>query len=189
MFLSSLLPRAVKELCMKRSRQPSALGLALVAAVSVAGFATMAGGEFEQLAVRAATRPGRAAAGAGGQVNLPYTANDNTGNQWRIYQGGWLQQSGNMPVYSQGAMLTVNGAQPGMQNNMGRLDPDTGEVVLENMNAANGLSVTRRVLIDKERSFVRYIDIVRNTGAQEQTVNLQLNSNFNYGLRGGQNVP
>src|SRR5688500_18550824 len=179
---------------MKRSRSrlsPRAVAAVIAGALGVVGFADHAGGEFEQLAARRIVRPAGPAGqvpGPGGVVNLPYLANDNTGNQWRIYQGGWLQQSGNMPVYSQGAMLTINGAQPGMQNNMARVEPDTGELVLENM-TVQGFSVTRRVLIDKDGSSVRYVDIIKNTGAQEQTVNFQVNSNFNYGLRGGQSVP
>src|SRR4051812_13196947 len=62
-------------------------------------------------------RPG--AVGPGGVVNLPYFVQDNKGNQWRIYQGGWLQQQGNMPLYSQGAQITINGNQPNMNNNQG----------------------------------------------------------------------
>src|SRR5688572_8682235 len=82
-----------------------------------------------------------------GAVHLPYTVNDNTGNNWMIYQGGWLQQQGNQPVYSQGAMLTINGGQPNMQQNTARLDEKTGELVLENMNANNNVLVTRRILV------------------------------------------
>src|SRR5256885_3805140 len=44
---------------------------------------------------------------ASGTVNLPYSFNDNTGNQWFFYQYGQFQQQGNMPVYSQGAMLQI----------------------------------------------------------------------------------
>lgn len=127
------------------------------------------------------------AVGPGGNVNLPYTVPDNSGNHWRIYPGGWLQQSGNMPLYSQGAMLTVNGAQPQMNNNQARMDDETGEVVFENMQAQN-FTVTRRVLVDKEINFVRYIDLVKNNTPQEQTVTIQISSNFNYGLQNGQPV-
>jgi hypothetical protein len=128
------------------------------------------------------------APGVAGAVNLPYTVADNTGNQWRIYQGGWLQQSGNMPLYSQGAMLMVNGNQANMNNNVARLDNETGEVVFENMQV-QGYVITRRVLVDKELGLVRYVDIVKNTTGQEQTVGLQFSSNFNYGLQNGQSVP
>jgi hypothetical protein len=153
------------------------LALLLAAAVCV----TAADAEMLQ------RRPFRPAVGPGGNVNLPYMVADATGNQWRIYQGGWMQQAGNMPLYSQGAMLMINGAQPNMNNNVARLDNDTGEVVFENM-AAQGYSVTRRVLVDKEANLVRYIDIVRNNTGQEQTVALQYSSNFNYGLQNGQGV-
>lgn len=135
-------------------------------------------------AQRAPARPARPAGG----VNLPYVAADSSGGQWRVYPGGWLQQSGNMPLYSQGAMLTVNGAQPNMNVNVARMDAETGEILFENMNAG-GVSVTRRVLVDREVGFVRYVDVFKNTAGQDQTINVQLNSNFNYGLQGGQSVP
>src|SRR5438045_9063474 len=50
------------------------------------------------LAQRMIARPG--VAGPGGTVRLPYTVADNAGNQWRVYQYGQLQQSGNNPLYS-----------------------------------------------------------------------------------------
>src|SRR6185436_6727880 len=90
--------------------------------------------------------------------------------------------------YSQGAMLSVNGNQPNMNQNTARLDAETGEVVFENMQV-QGFAVTRRVLVDKELGLVRYIDLVKNNTGQEQTVGLQYSSNFNYGLQNGQNVP
>jgi len=99
-------------------------------------------------------RPFRPGVNPGGGVTLPYMVADASGNQWRIYQGGWMQQAGNMPLYSQGAMLTVNGNQPNMNNNMARLDAETGEVVFENIQA-QGLTITRRVLVDREANLVR----------------------------------
>ena len=164
---------------MKRNRLPFLA--ALLASALVALLACAAGAELLQ------RRPANAPAAAG-NVNLPYTVADGSGNQWRIYQGGWLQQSGNMPLYSQGSMLMVNGAQPNMANNMARMDNETGEVVFENLQAT-GYSVTRRVLVDRELGFVRYIDVIKNNTGQEQTVGLQISSNFNYGLQNGQSVP
>jgi hypothetical protein len=140
--------------------------------------------DAELLQRRVVGRP----AGPAGTVNLPYMVADASGNQWRIYQGGWMQQAGNMPLYSQGAMVMVNGAQPNMNNNQARLDNDTGEVVFENMQV-QGLTLTRRVLVDRESNLVRYIDLVKNGTGQEQTVGLQWSSNFNYGLQNGQGVP
>ena len=156
------------------------MALAVVAAVAWLG--SFAGAEA---LARRVVAPG--APGQGGMINLPHMVNDNAGNQWRIYQGGWLQQTGNMPLYSQGAMLTINGAQPNVGQNMARLDPESGEVVFENL-TGNGVSVTRRILVDRDKNWVRYIDVIRNTAGREQTVNVQLTSNFNYGLQGGRGV-
>ena len=58
-----------------------------------------------------------------GMVNLPYSVNDNSGNQWFFYQyGQFQQQGGNAPVYSQGAMLQINGQYPQARNNQARVD-------------------------------------------------------------------
>lgn len=125
----------------------------------------------------------RAAGGAaGGTVNLPYTVPDSQGRQWMIYQYGQIQQQGNMPIYSQGAMLQVNNSNPQARNNQARLDGKTGELVLENLPIGN-VSLTRRILINKEAGYVRYIDIIKNNQNQEQTVNLRLNTNINYGVQ------
>ena len=129
-------------------------------------------------------------AGPGGTVSLPYMVADNTGNQWRVFQSGYLQQSGNMPLYSQGAMLNVNGNMPQQPNRMARLDPKTGELLLEGMTTgAAGVTVTSRVLVDKETNVVRYIDVFKNTGGQEQNLAVTLSSNMNYGINTALTVP
>jgi hypothetical protein len=125
--------------------------------------------------------------GASGNVNLPYMANDNQGNQWAIYQGGWCQMQNNNPVYSQGGMLQINGSQPNIRTNQARLDDKTGELVFENLNC-NGFIITRRIFIDKENAAVRYIDIIRNPQANDQSANLQIRSNTNFGIDAGQNI-
>src|SRR4051812_11238164 len=100
----------------------------LVAACIVAIFLAAPFAYAQRVMRGAIVRPG-AAAGPG-MVNLPYFVQDNKGNQWRVYQNGWLQQQGNMPLYSQGAQLTINGNQPSQNNNMGRMDEKTGELVI-----------------------------------------------------------
>ena len=116
-----------------------------------------------------------------GMVNLPYQVQDGTGLTWMVYNGGWLQQQGNNPMYSQGAMLHINQNQLQQNQPQARLDAKTGEVVLENMPVMN-TTVTRRVKIDKEGGYARYIDIVKNTQNAEQTVQLMLQTNTNYGV-------
>jgi hypothetical protein len=127
-------------------------------------------------------------AGPGGVVNLPYQVQDNQGTTWMIYGSGWLQQQGNMPVYSQGAILTINQNQPQMNVNQAKLDPKTGEVVFENLPCMN-TTVTRRIKLDKEAGVARYIDIIKNTQNAEQTVQLMIQTNTNYGVTSAQMVP
>ena len=43
-------------------------------------------------------------------VNLPYMQQDKDGvHQWVVHYYGYLQQQGNMPVYSSAGVLTING--------------------------------------------------------------------------------
>ncbi len=164
------------------SRAHCSAAAAVIFTLTVAAVVEMAAAE------RVFARVGRANnVGPGGVVNLPYFVQDNRGSQWRVYQGGWIQQQGNQSLYSQGAQLMINGNQPNMNNNQGRLDEKTGELVLENLNA-QGLLVTRRILIDKEQSLVRYIDIIKNPTGQPVTAQLQIQSNFNYGINASQGV-
>jgi hypothetical protein len=123
-----------------------------------------------------------------GATNLPYSVNDGAGNQWMIYPGGWLQIQGNQSLYSQGAMLMINGNQVGVRNNQARIDEKTGELVIESLQS-NGFTVTRRILMNKEEGYARYIDIIKNTQAQEQTVNVGVQSNMNFSLEQSQSIP
>ncbi|MDB5296784.1 MAG: hypothetical protein JWO31_2767 [Phycisphaerales bacterium] len=145
--------------------------------------ATTTGTALAQLRVR----PGAAPAAAG-TVSLPYGVPDGTGGTWQVYPFGQIQQSGNQPLYSQGAMLNVNGAQPMSQNRQARIDDKTGELVLEGMNA-NGLAVTRRLLFEKDPPVVRYVDVIKNNTGRDQAVSLTLSSNINFGVQAAQTVP
>ena len=137
---------------------------------------------------RVAIRPPRG--GGPGTVSLPYMWSDNTGNQWMFYQYGQFMQQGNMPVYSQGAMLMVNNNYPRNAANMARMDDKTGELIFENMMMGNvNVVVTRRVLINKEEGWVRYVDIIKNNQNNEQTVNLSYQTSTNYGVQSGSLVP
>lgn len=165
---------------MQRSRLMR-IGMVVVAVVLCVGLASDA--QFARARILMAMN---GPAGAGGSVSLPYLMTDNNGNNWRIYQGGWFQQNSNMPIYSQGAMLHINGQQA-MNNNQARLDPKTGELLLENINM-NGCQVTRRILVDKAGGYLRYIDVIKNTQPQAQTINVMIQSNSNYGINTAQNV-
>lgn len=129
------------------------------------------------------------AVGAGGTLNLPYAVNDNAGNQWFIYQGGWLQQQGNNQVYGQGAQIQINGQQPSGRNNQARLDEKTGEIIFENMTAQQGLQVTRRILPMREEGAIRYIDVIKNPQGNDVPVTVTIQSNINHGVQNADMVP
>src|SRR5215217_4462548 len=123
------------------------------------------------ISLRAFAAPRVRPAPGAGMVNLPYTANDGQGNQWMIYQGGWMQQRGNQPVYSQSAMLTINGTQIQNTTNQAKIDEKTGEIVFENMNSnIPGVTITRRIYVEAREGYLRYIDIFHNTAQQEQSL-------------------
>jgi hypothetical protein len=123
-----------------------------------------------------------------GMINLPYTSTDNQGTQWMVYQPGMLRMQGNMPVFAQAGQLVINGNQPNMMNNLARLDEKTGELILENMQAA-GMTVTRRILFNNDDAYVRIIDIIQNNQAQDQQVNLQFSTTLNFGVQTSTMVP
>src|SRR4051812_28550886 len=100
--------------------------------------------------VLAAVAMGGGRAGAADQtVNLPYMQPDKDGNQWIVQIAGYLQQQGQMPVYSQAGVLLVNGTTAqGRLQRTGKIDGKTGELVMENMPAGT-MVVTRRYLFNK----------------------------------------
>ena len=133
--------------------------------------------------------PRRGGAGAGGgAIGLPYNVNDSAGGQWMVYPGGWVQQQGNQPTFGQAAMLTIGNNQPQSNNNTARMDAETGEIVFENL-SCGPFTVTRRVLIDGEQRLARYVDVIKNPQNQEQTAEVRLTSNVNYGVQSGEVVP
>lgn len=125
------------------------------------------------------------AAPAGETVNLPYTVPGGDGQQtWIIQRGGWLQQQGNTPVYAQGANVTVNNNGPGGNANRAVIDKETGEVVIDGLQVG-GIPLTRRVLVNREEGYVRYIDVFKSRSPQEQQVSVMLQTSLNYGVNGG----
>jgi hypothetical protein len=161
-----------------KRRVPFVWGLTLVLCVTMGATAKFVRGRI--------FANGAGAAGPG-MVGLPYMLQDNTGNNWRVYQGGWFQQNNNMPLYSQGAMLTIDGQAPNAGGNSARLDAKTGELIFENLQA-NGCTVTRRVSLDKPGGFIRYIDIFKNTTNAPKTLQVMIQSTCNYGINTGENV-
>src|SRR5688500_16431266 len=111
---------------------------ALAASVIAAATALFAGHDADAQIARRGALPRVNQPAVGGMVNLPYTTQDSQGNQWLFYNYGQFQHQGNMPIYSQGGMLQINGAYPTVRNNQAKIDEKTGEIIFENM-TANGV--------------------------------------------------
>ncbi len=128
-----------------------------------------------------------APAAAGTSVNLPYNLADNSGGNWTIFQNGAFRQQGNIQLYGQGAVLTVNGNNVNANNNTAKFDDKTNELVIENM-AGQGCTVTRHIMFKKDDGCLRIIDVIKNTQAQELVANISLQTQINYGVQSGQTV-
>lgn len=122
-----------------------------------------------------------------GRVTLPYTVTDASGLQWTIYQQGWFRHGGSTQLFNQAGMLIINGNGVSANAAQARQDEKTGEIIFDGINAA-GVSVVRRVLVNREDSYVRYVDVFKNNTQQDMTINVQLTSNYNYGVQGSMNV-
>ena len=128
-------------------------------------------------------RPGAAP----GTVALPYRVGaDAMGNQWMVYNGGWVRQQGNMMALSEVAVLMINGAGASTNTNQARLDGD--QVVLENMNAG-GCMVTRRIGVEKDGNYLRVLDVLKNPTNQPQTYNVMYRTSVNYGIQNAAQIP
>ncbi|MEZ0264422.1 MAG: hypothetical protein ACAI43_06825 [Phycisphaerae bacterium] len=132
---------------------------------------------------------GQAVRAADQAVTLPYTQPDKDGNNWMVHYYGYLQQQGNMPVYSSTGVLTINGSSTsGRMQRTAKLDGKTGELVIENLPVGQ-TTVTRRFWFNKEDGYVRMIDVIRNTAGRDQQLQIVLNANANYGVQNGATVP
>ncbi|REJ67023.1 MAG: hypothetical protein DWQ31_12835 [Planctomycetota bacterium] len=95
---------------------------------------------------------------------------DTLGNQWDIYNGGYINQGTNS-TFRTAAVLTVNGAAFNPTQSM--MSADGLDFLFSTPNI-NGLKVTRRIHIDVNVGAVRYVDSFENLGANQQVANIQL---------------
>lgn len=117
--------------------------------------------------------------GVGGVMNLPIQEQDGNGTMYMFLQGGWIQQQGNMPLYSQGAMFMMNGQMAQQDNNQCRKDEKTGEYIFENLKV-NDITFTRRIKTDPATGMVRMIDVFKNSTNREQKIEFTIQSSYNY---------
>lgn len=127
----------------------------------------------------------------GGIVNLPYATPDGKTPAWTIQNGGWLQQRRVMnddSIYNQCGMLTIDGNGMAQTNNQARVDPKTGEVVLESFQPINGIQISRRIEIRRDEDLVRCIDVFKNAGGGDVTLGLQYMMSLNRGVTTAQTI-
>jgi len=121
-------------------------------------------------------------------VSLPYQLGqpDANGNQYFIYQNGWIQQQGNMPIYGELATPIVNGQQFNAQINQARLE-ENGDVVLDNIQFG-AVTLTRRIQYGREDGYLRIVDVFKNTQNRETTLNLSFRTTINFGMQADQAI-
>src|SRR5687767_9112698 len=95
-------------------------------AVAVVAFVLASLASPLDAAAQLAVRGRRPVVAGGGNVQLPHQVNDSQGNNWMIYQGGWIQMQGNQPLYSQGGIIQINNNQPNFRGNQAKQDEKTG---------------------------------------------------------------
>ena len=114
--------------------------------------------------------PADALAAADSVVNLPYMQPDKDGNQWMVHFYGYLQQQGNMPVYSNAGVLTINGASStGRVASARRRSTARPASWSSRTCQIGGFTVTRRFQFNKDEGYVRIIDVITNTQNRDQT--------------------
>ena len=114
---------------------------------------------------------------------------------WTIQNGGWLQQRpmngmNSDSIYNQAGALNIDGNGLMQTNNQARVDPKTGEVVLESFQPFNGVQITRRIQVRRDDDLVRCVDVFKSTGGGDVTLGLQYAMSLNRGvMSGGRRFP
>lgn len=145
--------------------------LAWVSALAVLGCAGLGYGQtrvFERLAALGGSPFGAgASASAEGihiqsdrQTNFSWTMPDSKGGRWDIYNDGRVSNGINN-AYDSGMQLQVN-SQPFQNSNVGRLSKDGNEVEIGPWRVGN-VSISRRIFINAQGGYCRWIDIFENT--------------------------
>ncbi len=109
---------------------------------------------------------------------LPLVRTDAAGFRWDIARDGTID-TGTNTVYDYGMRLAVNGTSFASFTTC-RLDAELWEFVL-GPQTVGSFRVTRKIFVPQDDAFVRYLDIVENTGTAAATATLRLTSSLNSG--------
>ncbi len=102
------------------------------------------------------------------------SVNDSMGFRWDVNSYGMIND-GSDDCFDGALRLDVNGSQFYCSNNA-MMTSDGKEYVLSRK--MSGMNVTRRIRIDTERSFVRYLEIFENTKNSAATVRVDLRTSL-----------
>jgi hypothetical protein len=115
----------------------------------------------------------------GKQVGLSYQFNDGGSFTWDVQYGGTIG-CGTNNVYSQGLYLMIGGNY--IRNGGAATINAAGDELEIAAHNQNGVKISRRIKVYKDQPLARWIDIYENTSSTDQVMNVQVQSNFNWGL-------
>jgi hypothetical protein len=129
---------------------------------------------------------------AGGNTSLPWTVQDKKDYRWDIQANGTVGD-GNNDCYDGGLQLSVQGSGFG-GHSQAVLSKDGKEIQLGPWNWSNKVQVCRRIYVDKQGSYARWVDVFHNTSGQEQNLKIRYYSNLGSSIRkfrtaGGKDSP
>jgi len=107
-----------------------------------------------------------------------YILNDGGGYRWDFQYYGNVY-SGTNHAYSGGMYCQINGSNFQAQNHVGWTNKVGDEIEMGPINR-NGLNVSRRVKVYKDRPMARWLEIFENPGAAPVTVQIAIYSCTNY---------
>lgn len=115
----------------------------------------------------------------GKPVSLPYQLNDGGSFMWDVQSGGTIG-SGTNNAYSQGLYLMIGGNY--IRNNGGATLNAAGDELELAPHNQGPVKITRRIKVYKDQPLARWIDIYENTGGSDQVMNVQIQTNTNWGV-------
>lgn len=121
------------------------------------------------------------------QVQLPYTFQDEQGNQWIVQQNGSIGP-GNNDVFDAGGTLFVNGSEAyNSPAATAGFDPARNEIVLPVVPLA-GLHVSRRITLDGRGPWCRWIELFENRGLTPVHTRVRVNFDLGGSVQAAQTV-
>jgi hypothetical protein len=156
--------------------------MGVVSMVALAGTGVAVGQNMNRPAAQVRLAP----ADGSKRVNLPYTLPVKGGTPWMIYPGGIFRQNGNMPIYSQGAQLVINGNSANGHNNLAQIDSKTGELIIDSLQS-NQINISRRLKVNTDGS-LRVIDVFSSRASGDQQAQVNYRTSFNFMVQSSDNV-